>query len=237
MGAELCIAVCDDMEHDRVRTASLTGEVMASLGVSCAIETYDSGKALLAGLYSGKRFQIMLLDVMMDELDGMELARVLRESGNESFIVFISGNREMAMYGYEVSALRFLAKPLDQQKLTETLQCCLDRLETKEEILLPTLGGHHRISVKDIQYVEAFERGSRLMISNRRVISKWKFSEVMQVLPQSLFLQCHRAFAVNLSEVTSIRKYEFALKSKTVIPISKGRYADVQRVFAEYLNN
>lgn len=237
MGPELHIAVCDDVSRDKEQTVSMTEEFMASKGVCCDIEAFDSGEALLAALHSGKSYQILLLDVMMDELDGMELARLLRGQGNEASIVFVSTNRELALYGYEVSAVRYLAKPLEKDKLAEALQCCLDRSQVKKEILLPTLQGHHRISVRDIYYVEAFDRGTRFVMADRVLLSKWRFSEALEALPKGMFLQCHRAFSVNLSEITSIRNYEFILESKVTVPISKERYAQIRKVFTDYLNN
>lgn len=237
MEAEFHIAVCDDIAADKEQIVSATREIMAAHSRSCEIEAYDSGKALLTALQSGRSYDILLLDVMMDELDGMELARLLRDQGNEASIVFISVNRELALYGYEVSAVRYLAKPLEKDKLIEALQCCMDRAQGKKEILLPTDQGYHRISVKDIQFVEAFDRGTRFMLTDQLLLSRWKFSEALAVLPKSAFLQCHRAFLVNLAQVTSIRNYEFTLKSKAPIPISKDRYTEVHKIFTDYLNN
>lgn len=105
------------------------------------------------------------------------------------------------------------------------------------QILLPTDYGYHRISIKDIQFVEAFDRGTRFMLDHQLMISKWKFSEALEVLPKSVFLQCHRAFLVNLSQVISIRNYEFILKSKVSVPISKDRYTQIYKTFTDYLND
>ena len=237
VGPELYIAVCDDFSRDKEQIVSMTEEIMASKGVSCVIDAFDSGKELLTALHSGKKYQILLLDVMMDGLDGMELARLIRLQGSDASIVFISVNRELALYGYEVSAVRYLAKPLEMDKLTEALQCCMDRLQINKEILLLTDQGYHRISIKDIQYIEAFDRRARFMLANQPMISKWKFSEALEVLPKSVFLQCHRAYAVNLTQVTSIRNYEFILRSKASVPISRDRYAQIYKTFTDYLND
>ena len=237
MGPEFCIAVCDDIAADKEQIVSMTKEIMAAHSKTCEIDAYDSGKALLDSLKNGKSYDIMLLDVMMDELDGMKLARLLRAKGNDASIVFISVNREMALYGYEVSAVRYLAKPLDAGKLSEALSCCVDRAQVKKEILLPTEQGHHRIAVKDIHYVEAFERGTRFITKDKVITSRLKLAEAQEILPDAVFLACHRAFLVNLSMATSIQKYDFVLTDGTSVPVSRDRYAEIQKVFIDYVNN
>ena len=87
---------------------------MAAEGLACSVSTYESATALLDAIQGGAQFHILLLDVMMEGLDGMELAAALRELGNSTAIIFISSNREMAMRGYEVSAARYLAKPIQR---------------------------------------------------------------------------------------------------------------------------
>ena len=79
--AEYRIAICDDIAADQVQIVSATGEIIAALKTFCEIGAYGSGKALLSALQNGKCYDILLLDVMMDQMDGMELARLLRQQG------------------------------------------------------------------------------------------------------------------------------------------------------------
>lgn len=118
---QLQIAICDDDSIDRQQAADLTREIMEAEGPACSLSSYESGVALLAAIQGGAQFHILLLDVMMDGLDGMELAAALRKLGNSTAIIFISSNREMALRGYEVSAARYLAKPLREDQLREAL--------------------------------------------------------------------------------------------------------------------
>ena len=234
-GCELKIAVCDDQERDREQITRMTKEVMHKAQISHSVSTYESGKALLEAIQKGARFQILLLDVMMDDMNGMELAAELRKQENKAFIIFISSNREMAMYGYEVSAVRYLSKPLQEEKLSEALMYCARRWQEKTEILLPTDQGQCRISVADIQFVEAFDRGTRFFLGGDALECRLKFGDAEAMLPKSSFLQCHRAFLVNLTWVKSIRNYEFVLKSGGVVPIGKNRYSEIYKKFLNYI--
>lgn len=109
---QLHIAVCDDEPMDCQQIADLTREIMTAEGLACFISCYDGATPLLAAIQNGTQFHILLFDVMMGDLDGIGLAAALREMGDDTAIIFISYNREMALRGYEVSAARYLAKPL-----------------------------------------------------------------------------------------------------------------------------
>lgn len=230
------IAICDDLQNDREQIAQMTRRIMERQGILCDVASFDSGNALLSAIQGGKRFQLLLLDVMMDEMDGMELADELHRQGNHTTVIFISINREMALYGYERNAVRYLAKPLEKAKLEEALMHCCTLWQEKKEILLPTNKGQYRISFSDIQFVEAFDRGTRFYFNGETVECNMKFGEVEAWLPQSLFLLCHRAFIVNLSCVKSIKNYEFALESGSIVPIGKNRYSDIYKRFVEYIS-
>ena len=233
---ELKIAVVDDIEQDRVQIAEQTRDILCQAKIPHSIDRYADGKSLLDDLRSGKKYNLLLLDVMMDEMDGMELADELRKQGRCPNIIFISINREMALYGYERNAVRYLAKPLDQAKLEEALMYCCTLWQQKKEILLPTNKGQYRISFSDIQFVEAFDRGTRFYFHGEAVESSMKFGEVEAWLPKSLFLLCHRAFIVNLSCVKSIKNYEFALESGSIVPIGKNRYSEIYKRFIDYIS-
>ena len=232
---ELKIAVADDTEADREQIAGMVKDYMDRIGAAYSICRYSDGQTLLDDIQGGKKFNLLLLDVVMGDMNGMDLAVELRRQNNKSFIVFISGNREMALRGYEVSAVRYLAKPLEQEKLEEAMLCCYKRWQEKKEILLPTEHGQHRISYSDIEFVEAFDRGTRFVLVGETVDSKLKFSEAESMLPKTTFIQCHRAFIANVAYVRRLRSNAFEMRSGAAIPISKHRYGDVSRKFFDFI--
>lgn len=234
---ELYIAVCDDRSDDLTQITEMTSEILSQEQILYHIEAYQTSTALLSDIQNGRAFHLLLLDVMMDDLNGIQLAAALRHQNNGTQIIFISSNREMAMDGYEVSAARYLAKPLNPAKLKEALLYCLRTQNTKKEILLSADNGVHRISLPDIQYVEAFDRGTRIVFGDRTLEIRMKFSEVEKVLPEKNFLRCHRAFVVNLRCVNFIQRYEFVLRSGAKVPIGQARYAEMKNRFMDYVTD
>ena len=234
---ELRIAVVDDVEQDRVQNAEETDAILKAAKITYSIDCYANAEALLDAIRGGKKYALLLLDVFMDEMDGMALAKELRDQGNNTAIIFISSSQEMARRGYRVNADRYLLKPLDWEELKEALLYCYEKWQAKKEILLPTLNGQHRTSFMDIQYVEAYDRGTLFFLTNETVETKLKFGEAEALLPKSMFLMCHRAYIVNLALTKNIRQYEFIMKSGTVVPISRHRYNDVNRQFVDFVTD
>ena len=103
------IAICDDEPKDLEEMETMTNELLEAEGISCGVSRFGDAGSLLSAAQGGENFDILLLDVIMENLNGIELAAALRKQGNDTAIVFISINREMALLGYEVSAVRYLA--------------------------------------------------------------------------------------------------------------------------------
>lgn len=234
---ELKIAVVDDIEQDRIRITEETDNILNYAKISHSIHCYADAEFLLDAIRGGKKYNLLLLDVLMDEMDGLALAAKLRKEDINTAIIFISSSQEMACQGYLVNAFRYLIKPLEREKLKEALIHCYDKWQEKKEILLSTLKGQRRISYMDIQFVEAYDRGTRFFLTDETVETKLKFSETEAMLPKSMFLTCHRAYIVNLALTRHISRYEFQMKSGAMVPISRYRYNDVNQQFVDFVTD
>lgn len=231
----LHIAVCDDEAADRIQIAGKAEKIMQEEELSCTVSSYESGSDLLAAIQHGERFHMLLLDVMMDELGGMELAAALRKMGEDTAIIFISTNQEMALRGYEVSAVRYLAKPVQSERLREAMLYCYRTFCEKKEILLPTNKGQCRIPLLDIVYAEAMERMTKLVLKNRMETLNMKFSDLAGSLPGHQFILCHRSYLVNLDYVSYVRNRELELATGEVLPVSKYRHSALRQKLVDYL--
>lgn len=89
----------------------------------------------------------------------------------------------------------------------------------------------------NIQFVEAYDRGTRFFLTGETVETKLKFSETEAMLPKSMFLMCHRAYIVNLALTKGVRQYEFRMKSGAVVPISRYRCNDVNQAFVDFMTD
>ena len=231
----LRLAVCDDEPAFCAQAAEWTREILQQEGLEADIDRFDSARALLDAMDAGTAYDVLLLDVMMDGMDGMDLAAALRARGQALPIIFISSNREMALRGYEVSAARYLAKPLDRQKLREALLYCCRSISADEALLLPVADGHRRVQPAAILYAETYGRGIRVVLEDGHLESRMRISELAAMLPSAQFVFCHRTVLVNLNAVTSIRYCELELTSGAHLPISKYRLSDLRAQLLRHL--
>lgn len=232
------IAVCDNVPRDLALISELSASILHNENIPHSITEYETADALMNALEQGTQYQILLLDIIMDEgMDGITLAERLRERDDRTKIIFISCNRELALRGYEVCAQRYLAKPPEEEKLREALLYCCRGMQGRRELLIQTEGRLHRIPFAEIQYVEAYDRGTRFVLEEETFETRMKYSEVEAQLPKTDFILCHRGFIVNLAWTKSIRRYEFVLKNGHTVPIGKGRYAECNKKFLDYITD
>ena len=232
---QLRLAVCDDAPAFCDQLAEWTREILRQEGIEAEIDRFDSARPLLEAIGEGAAFSILLLDVMMEGMDGMELAAALRAQGRKLPIIFISSNREMALRGYEVAAARYLAKPVDREKLREALLFCCETLGAGGELLLPAIDAHRRIQPSFIMYAETCGRGIRIVMKDGQFECRMKISELAAMLPSAQYVFCHRTILVNLDYVTSIRYCELELKNGARLPISKYRLTDLRAQLLRHL--
>lgn len=231
------VALCDDEPDALQSIASMTREAAAQEEIELELCLYESSTALLEAIQSGTQYHALLLDVMMDGLSGMELAAALRAQQNQTTIVFISSNRDMALCGYEVSAARYLAKPVDMEKLREALNLCYRAGMNEQVVVLPTAQGVRKFPLSKIIYVETWGRNLRLTTTDGQEEVNLRISDLEEMLPQNQFVLCHRTLVVNLEFVRYIRYCELELKTGGVLPVSKYRQNVVREKLFSYLES
>lgn len=231
------IGICDDDPNDLQRIVDMNRKIAESEDIECSIFCYEKGTDLLDALERGAKFHILFLDVMMPELNGIQLATAIRAKQSDVQIVFASSNREMALYGYEVAALRYLAKPLEEEKLREALLFCYRAERSKQGLLLPTARGSRKFAIDEIVYVETWGRGVRLILEDGQEEVGMKISDLEALLPSHQFVQCHRTLLVNLAFVRYLRYCELELKTGSILPISKYRQNATREKLLNYLEN
>jgi len=131
------IAVCDDETAWIEQTKRRLEQVYVSLDL--LVETFSNGKMLLDRIKSVS-FDLVILDIEMPQMDGLQVARSLRSMGLETEIVFLTSHVEYALKGYEVQALRYLTKPVDAGKLEEIILYLLEKEKKQKRVVIQSEG-------------------------------------------------------------------------------------------------
>lgn len=206
-----------------------SGEPVSVTYVACAEE-------YLMKYNQPDTFDILFLDVCMKQMNGMELAKELRKYDREVQILFFTGISDYVFEGYEIGAVRYLMKPVEQNKLEEAMAVCLEHLKHRKEDYLSFQyqGESVRVLRSDILYVEVY--GHYLHMVTRTDTFEWKGSlqSIREKLDTGRFVEANRSVIVNLEYVNKITREECILEDKTRIHVSRGAYKSLNEAFMKF---
>ena len=227
--SQMKISICDD---DSVQLDNLR-HLLREWKSSAEISEYRSAEQFLFS-YPDKPCDLLLLDIEMGDMNGMELARKLRNNGDMLPIIFITGYSEFMQDGYDVEALHYLLKPVDKDKLFAVLERYASRHLTDNRVIFPSGDATVSINTDDIASLEAFGKKSQITLRNgKEIICSCGLNAVAEKL-NSGFISCHRSYVVNIGYIRSISKTEITLDSGQKIPLSRRLYDSVNKAFIEY---
>ena len=222
------IAVCDDSAADREYTASLVRAWAAETGSQIHISLFSSGENYLFRAEDEGSFDILLLDIEMGAMDGVTLAKKLRQKNETLQIVFITGYSDYIAEGYEVSALHYLMKPVKKEKLFSVLTRAAEKLRKDEKALHLEAGGQLvRIPIYTIRYADV--QGNYVTVhASQDFTAKMTLSELEKGLDDR-FYRVGRSAIVNLTKISRVTKTEILLQDGTAVPLPRGAYDGVNR--------
>ena len=215
------IAVCDDDERERKKLLCLLEQYP---GARLLAEEYSSGEALLA---AGKKYDILLLDIDMEGLDGIETARRIREADKEVRLIF----------AFAVHAFAYLLKPVEQEELFAQLDevCAYGLARSWPELEFHAAEGIVRMETSRILCFEYFDRQVLMHTTDGVLHLKRRITEVAREMAVYGFAVPHKSFVVNLYAVQRIRGYEITLTDGRTIPLSQKKSALFRRELNDYL--
>ena len=227
------IAICDDEQNQIEYITSIAASWSAHEGHSCEIRTFASAEAFLFEYEEDKSYDILLLDVEMKNMNGIELAKRIRKDNNHAEIIFITSHFEFVGEGYEVDALHYLIKPISSDKLTQVLTKAVEKLSVEPPSVVITCEGETvKLYESDILYVESFLHYIVIHTKDK----EFKIKENMSVFENKVsddFYRIHRSYLVSLKHITRISRTSVNIGS-TELPLSRGKYDDINRAFIEH---
>lgn len=230
------IAVCEDEKAQSEYLNRLLEHWQELSGKKASVDTYASAEQFLFETEERKPYNLLLLDIQMGEMNGVELARKVREQDTRVKIVFLTGIKDYAIEGYEVGAVRYLLKPVKEAELFVLLDKVYEEAEDGEEayFVFQNGGTVNRVAFSDILYVEA--DGHYVVLKTEDREWKWKasFASVSPEFEAQEFFLLRRGLYVNLAKIEQIGKTECVLESGEMLPVSKSRYQELNERFIAF---
>lgn len=226
------VAVCDDSGADRQLLNRLVNEWADARGHTVQAEIFPSAESFLFRWAERQSFDLLLLDVEMGEMDGVELARRVRRDSELVQIVFITGYSDYIAEGYEVEALHYLLKPVSRDKLFQVLDRAADKLRRNSRCLnLNYYGELLRIPCYRIRYLDV-QRNYVTVHAHRDYTVKRSLSDFSDELGED-FVRVGRGLILNLSYVRRVTKTGVHLAGGEVLPLPRGAYEPLNRAIID----
>lgn len=218
------VAIVDDVLQDREYIAGLVYQWAQEKGHTVILKTFPSSEAFLFAREESKKTEMLLLDIEMGAMNGVELAKELRQVQKDTMLqlVFITGFPDFIAEGYEVDALHYLIKPVVPAKLFSVLDKAVTNLAKVEKHLRVTYDRRMDfIPLSKIYYIEAQRQYVLIHAEDGEYRMKTSLAETKGALDE-YFFQCQRSFLVNLRYVAQVKNNCVILKNGIEVPIGRG---------------
>ena len=222
------IAVCDDADEDRQYIAALTRQWAAKEGHGVHLAMFSSAESFLFHDSEKRDFDILLLDIEMGKMDGVTMAKRLRQENETVQIIFVTGYSDYIAEGYEVSALHYLMKPVSEDKLFSVLSRATEKLRKNERVIrLEQSGETMLVPLRQIRWADV--QGNYVTVHAKEDYTvKKTLGELADALDERFF-RVGRSAVVNLTCVSRVTKTDIYLSDGSVVPLPRGAYEKINR--------
>lgn len=224
------VGICDDELSILKNIETLSHNCFSKNQIFATIQCFHHSIDLLYEIQDGMHFDLLLLDIEMPEISGMELASKIKQLLPEVLIIFITSHLEYALDAYELSIFRYIPKMNMEEKLYHALcdATAYIQVQMTKSYIIQNQNRLERIPYKNLLYI-THEGKNALLITNLNTTKQISFKvrktlqEIYTELDHQEFLFIDRGCIVNLSHIISIKNNECILKDGTRLVISQSR--------------
>ena len=200
-----------------------------------SITEFCSGEELIL---SPEVFDIYFLDIMMNKLTGIDIAKKLRQHNQKAGIIFVTAFKDYVFEAFDINAFHYLLKPVSEDKLKKVVHSFINYSDKNDDfIIAKTTNQSIKIYLNDIIYIEARLRKIIVHTNDTVIEYYFKLSEMEQRLQGYNFFRCHKSYIVNLQYVHSYSNNFITLKNSEEIFLSKYKISEFSKAFMYYLKN
>ena len=228
------IAIVDDEENIRNLYKKYCEEWANINKIELKTELFSSGENFIFNYDEKDLIDILLLDVEMKKINGVELSKRIREKNSDIQIIFISGYPEYIGYGYDVNALNFLIKPIKKEKLFELLDKATNQMNNKEKfIIVKDDGINTKILLKDIFSCISDKNYVDIFAQNKSYRIRMTLTQLMDMLDDRFF-KVSRSEIINIEKIAETKKDYVLLEDDSKFLLSNSKFNELNRKIIEF---
>ena len=230
---KLKIAICDDNKIDLDYVSCLLDKWSLKNNILVHKELFASSESFLFNYSENKDYDILLLDIEMGKMDGVTMSKIIRKENTSVQIIYITGYSDYISEGYEVQALHYLMKPLNEEKFYKVLDIAKDKVLKNQKCLnLIYSGEMYRFPLHEIKYIDVMENYTTIHAKKDFTIKK-PLKEFEDKLDQKFF-KIGRSIIVNLDYISKVTKSNVYLLDGSILPLPRGIYESLNRAIISY---
>ena len=228
------VAICDDEKTMQKELEKLLDEYSRIRKTDISIDKFDNGHDLIKTL-SEREYEIVFMDYQMQDIDGMETSRLIRNKNNDCIIIFVSAYPEIAVESYEVNTFRFIVKPINKEKLFKAIDDYLKSIDYDNLLILKTHEGTWKIKMSDIIYAEAKGKHTIIRTTQKTFEIHIHLKKVEEKLSAEKFCRCQRAYIAGFAHINNHTNSEIFFDNGERAQIGKIYVVKFKKLFQEYV--
>jgi len=231
------IAVCEDEQECRDKIKTHLNNYGVSNNYDFEVAFFSAAEEFWENFQAGY-FNIVFLDIYLENGNGIEIGKKLRSQGEACQIVLITSSRDFAIEGFELEARHYIIKPITAEGIGEALNRCLAMLsEDNTGVLIPVGKLELAIRRKDIMYVEVFNKVSVIHTTREEIKTYMPLSQIESLLGGAPFLRCHRCSIVNMNFIADYTTTDFIMKNGDQVAIPISNSVAVRQKYLDFVFN
>lgn len=231
------IAICDDESVVLKDTMRMVDEIIEQCGFIGEVYSFNSGEELLSNLEKDLvSFDIYILDINMQDIDGIEVAKKIRCCDKNVIIIFLTSHRDWMEDAFDVQAFHYLLKPIDRKKLEVVFKKIVNYFSDRKILYYFKQGKKlYSIPYKNIYYFESDKRKIKIATDKGEYYYYDTISNIEKIVGDELFTRTHVAYFVNMDYIRNFDGKDAALENGISIPVSKKYVESFNINFMKYL--
>lgn len=225
------IAICDDEAAQRDRIIELISKGFAKTDYMESIDCFESGESFLSA--DRDKYDLVFMDIYMSGINGMETAKQLYSENRRTKIVFCTTSADFGVESYDVEAMRYLLKPIDEDKFFAVLDFFFKNFAAQKTITVVCDRLEETIAVCDILWIESQGHKSIIHTKNESYTTRISLSELHKELEPFGFFKPVRYALVSVNEVVGTPNKTIILRDGTEFDIPKDKRVAVRNEFAD----
>ncbi|MCI8669669.1 MAG: response regulator transcription factor [Lachnospiraceae bacterium] len=225
------IVICDDENAIHEEVWKLLEEYENKENFRYDLFDCYSGKELLE---LSTEYKIILLDIDMPEMDGIQTAAELSKKDEEKIIIMLTSKRERFKEAFKIGATRFVTKPIEKEELFEALDNAFFSLLGFEIIRLNYNGKECILQQREIQVIESHRDYLKIYSKEKIFESNKSLRSIQAELDERIFLSVHRSYIINVCHVCDVRKEYVKMDNGEKIPIARRKFREVLQKIIDF---